>query len=453
MTLRGRFALTIATLVVVAVAVASTFAWVSTRAELSDELDASLVIRLDPLVGLVEGPRPIGRRPPVVDLGRRGLLGTGDTVFAVLDAQGEVVSRIEGDPELPVDDELRALAARGGDRTMVLTDVEVEGDPWRLAAAPLDQGGAILAARDLREVHQVLDGLLSRLAAVGILSALLAAVAGWLLARRETAPLERLTAAAEHVAATRDLTTPIDRRGNDEVGRLAASFDTMLGALATALDQQQRLIQDAGHELRTPLTSLRTNIEVLRQLDRLDADDRQRLLDDVGAELAELTDLVGELVTLAADPRAEQGTPEPVRLDELAATAAQRLTRRSGRPVEIQATPSTVVGVPAQLDRIITNLLANADKFSPAGTPITVVVDGGRLEVQDRGPGIDVADRPHVFERFFRAEGARGAAGSGLGLAIVAQLVEAHGGTVHVGEAPGGGAAVGCTLPQSLTSS
>ncbi len=450
MSLRARFALTIAALVAVAVGLASTFAWVSTRTELRDELDQSLAERVGPIVRIIEAPR-LDRRPPAVDLGRRGLVGAPDTVYVVLDDGGAVVASVEGDPLLPVSDATLALAGSGRRGTIALSDVTVDGDAWRLAVAPLSDGGAVLVARDLGEVEQVLAGLRRRLVVIGLLSTIAAALAGWLLARRETAPLERLTAAAEHVAATRDLTTPIEVVGRDEVGRLATSFDTMLGALATSLEQQRRLIEDAGHELRTPLTSLRTNIDVLRQLDRLSEEDRVRLLDDVGAELGELSDLVGELVALAGEPQADQGAPGPVRLDDLVGAAAQRLTRRTGRVVTVDATPTTVVGVAPQLDRAITNLLANADKFSAAGTSVQVIVGGGRVEVRDHGPGIAPADRPHVFERFYRAEGARGAPGSGLGLSIVAQLVTAHGGAVHVGDAPEGGAAVGFTLPEALT--
>ena len=140
-----------------------------------------------------------------------------------------------------------------------------------------------------------------------------------------------LTGAAEHVAATRDLEVPIEVTRRDEIGRLAASFNTMLAALASSRAQQRRLVADAGHELRTPLTSLRTNIEVLARVGDMPAADRAELLADARQELEELSALVAELVDLAAD-----APPEPqvaVRLDEVVVEAVERFRRRSGREV------------------------------------------------------------------------------------------------------------------------
>jgi two-component system sensor histidine kinase MprB len=223
----------------------------------------------------------------------------------------------------------------------------------------------------------------------------------------------------------------------------------MLAALSTARMQQQRLVQDASHELRTPLTSLRTNIEVLASADQLDPGDRARLIDDVGIELVELTDLVNELVVLAQAPSTADEPPVEVQLDELAAAAAERTRRRTGRTVELRADPCTVLAHPTELDRAVTNLLTNAAKFSPAGTPIEVTVRGGRLEVRDHGPGIGEHDLPHVFERFYRSDAARSAPGSGLGLSIVEQVVAERGGTVFATNAPDGGAVVGFQLPEA----
>lgn len=449
MSLRSRFAVTIAAVVAVAVLVASSLAWLSTRAELRDQVDASLVARLEPLLLAVDVARPAGRRPPLVDFGARGQFGRGDLVFVVLDERGNVRASVDGDPTLPITDELHELAATRTRARPMLSDISVEGDPYRLAAAPMRSGGVVLVARDLAEVHGVLSGLRRRLVLVSVLATALAAAAGWLLARRETAPLQRLAATAEHVAATRDLSVPIDARGHDEVGRLASSFDTMLGALAASLAQQQQLVADAGHELRTPLTSLTTNVEVLRRTRELGDEDRERLLDDMRHELQELTALVGELVAIAGEDRTATAVKESVRLDALVRDVAERFGRSSGRPVRVQAEPITVRAATSSVQRAVLNLLANAEKFSSAATPIEVTVGAGRIAVRDHGSGIPPEDLPRIFDRFYRSEAARSQPGSGLGLAIVKQVALAHGGSVFAEAAAGGGAVVGFVLPES----
>jgi two-component system sensor histidine kinase MprB len=235
---------------------------------------------------------------------------------------------------------------------------------------------------------------------------------------------------------------------NDELGRLAASFNAMLHALSESRDQQQRLVTDASHELRTPLTSLRTNIEVLSRITEMDPDDRSRLLADLNIEMAELTNLVGELVDLATAPGGTDEEQRDVRLDEIALQAVDRARFRSGQHIEVDAEPTVVHARPVQLERAVTNVLHNACKWNPAGDgAIQVSVRRGRYEVRDHGPGIEPDDLPYVFDRFYRAPAARSTPGSGLGLAITKQVVESNGGRVWASAAPDGGAVVGFELP------
>ncbi len=300
-------------------------------------------------------------------------------------------------------------------------------------------------ARDLTETDAFLSGLQTRLILIGGSAVLLAAVLAWFVSRRAVRPVAVLTRAAEHVAATRDLEVPIEVTRRDEIGRLAASFNTMLAALASSRSQQRRLVADAGHELRTPLTSLRTNIEVLARVSDMPAADRAELLADARQELEELSALVAELVDLAAD-----APPEPevsVRLDEVVGEAVERFRRRSGREVLLAAEETPLEGKPGRLARAVANLLDNAGKFSPPETPVEVTLRGGRLEVRDHGPGIDPADLPRVFGRFYRAVGARTTPGSGLGLAIVDEVAREHGGRAFAANAEGGGAVVGFEVP------
>ena len=268
---------------------------------------------------------------------------------------------------------------------------------------------------------------------------LVASALGLAVARTALAPVRRLTETAEHVTETGDLSQRIDVSSTDELGRLAASFNTMLAALEESSRAQRQLVADASHELRTPLTSLRTNIEVLATERALQPGDREKLLGDVVEQLGEMTALIAELIELA---RAEQHheEPEDVRLDLLTESAVERARRNT--PTVTFTTDlgeSLVHGVPSTLERAVANLLDNAAKWSPPGGEVEVGVHDREVTVRDHGAGIADEDLPYVFDRFYRASSARGLPGSGLGLAIVKQVAEAHGGTVTAEPAEGGG--------------
>jgi two-component system sensor histidine kinase MprB len=239
--------------------------------------------------------------------------------------------------------------------------------------------------------------------------------------------------------------------GGDELSRLGSSFNTMLEALDDSQRAQRQLVEDASHELRTPLTSLRTNIEVLANADSLPAEDRRRLLRDVVRQLEELTALVTGLVDLARGEEPEDAA-EAVRFDRLVAEAVDRARLHShDKQFSAELEPCVVQGVPARLDRAVGNLLDNAAKWSSPGGTVEVGLRDGELSVRDHGPGIEPADVPHVFDRFYRAPSARRLPGSGLGLAIVRQVADSHGGEVSVEAADGGGARLVLRLPAVRT--
>jgi len=238
--------------------------------------------------------------------------------------------------------------------------------------------------------------------------------------------------------------------GADETGQLGRAFSRMLDALQRSKQSQQQLVQDAGHELRTPLTSLRTNVSVLRRnFDSLTAEQRQQVLADLDSETRELTDLVNELVQLATDQRDDEPVQQ-VALADIAERAAARAHRRTGREINVVADDSALQGRPAALERAVQNLVDNACKFAPTGT-IDVAVRGGVISVRDHGAGLDPADIPQLFDRFYRAIATRSLPGSGLGLSIVKSVAESHGGSVFARNAVDGlgGAEVGIVLPAS----
>jgi two-component system sensor histidine kinase MprB len=301
-------------------------------------------------------------------------------------------------------------------------------------------------------VDEVLQtvGLVSLLA--GAMGIALAAWAGVSIARAGLRPVERLTAAAERVAATGRL-EPIQVEGDDEIARLAHAFNEMLAALDQAQLRQRRLVADAGHELRTPLTSLRTNIDLLAQSNQeggLDPAERTGLIADVRAQLEELSTLVTDLMELSREGQAAT-TRERFDLADVVRDSVSRVRRRAPELTFSADLRSWQIEGDAQLlARAVTNLLDNAAAWSPSHGTVTVTLHDGTLEVCDEGPGISDTDLPHVFDRFYRSAEARGRPGSGLGLAIVRTAAERHGGTVRAGRSDHGGARLTLTVPEAV---
>ena len=207
-------------------------------------------------------------------------------------------------------------------------------------------------------------------------------------------------------------------------------------ALDESVRAQRQLVADASHELRTPITSLRTNIEVLMAGDALSEDDRHRLLADVLEQSEELSALIGDVIELARGDLPITSA-EDIRLDRLVAECLTR-ARRDFPDVRFESSfePVVVDGVPERLARAVNNLLDNAAHHSAAGGLVEVIVDEHGVQVRDHGTGIDPADLPYVFDRFFRGANSRDRQGSGLGLAIVRQVAIQHGGSVRGGQRP-----------------
>jgi two-component system, OmpR family, sensor histidine kinase MprB len=343
------------------------------------------------------------------------------------------------------------LAVAKGESIQSLRTVSVGDTTYRVIAVPLQRGSgsALIIAQSLSAQQHVLTRLGLLMLGLGIAGVIAAGLAGWAVASGGLRPVRRLTDDVERIARTEDL-TPIPVEGDDEIARLAHSFNEMLIALAASRDRQKQLVADAGHELRTPLTSMRTNIDLLTQAGAsLQPEQREELLDDVRAQMEELTTLIGDLVELARD---EPLPPvvEPVELPEILEHAVTRVRRRAPSLTwEVDTDPWWVVGEASGLERAITNLLDNAAKFSPDATTVRVTLRGGVLTVDDEGPGIPEADLPHVFDRFYRATESRSMPGSGLGLSIVRQVVERHAGTVAASRSPYGGARLVMRLPGS----
>ncbi len=334
--------------------------------------------------------------------------------------------------------------------------VTVAGERYRMVTVPAaEPGQALIIAQSLEDQEAYLAKLAWLTLILGSIGVVAAGLAGWGVARNGLRPVRRLTASAETIARTERL-DPLPVEGHDEIARLASAFNEMLTALSASRDRQRKLVTDAGHELRTPLTSLRTNVDLLTQADHdrktIDPQMRAELLDDIRAQIDELTTLIGDLTELARDEPLAPVVGE-VDLGEIVDLAVARVRRRAVESTfAVETDHWYVVGEAGALERAITNLLDNAAKWGPPGGRIAVRLiaggDGlGTLTVDDQGPGIPEASRGKVFDRFWRAEESRTMPGSGLGLSIVRQVAERHSGTVAAHEAPGGGARLVLSLP------
>ena len=402
------------------------------RAEIDNALRNEVVQRGAP------GPGELGTS---VSIRRGDLLTQAPPAFVTELRRSEGVT---GSPSAPLDDDEDLRAVAEGRKEPFFADRQLDGVHVRVHVARLGNL-TLFVARPLTEVDSALNTLRNALLLLALGGIGLAVILSRLAMRAAVRPVAELTDTAEHVASTRDLTRRIDAHGDDEVARLATAFNTMLEALERSQRAQKQLVADASHELRTPLTSLRTNLEVLARGGPLEQGDRERLREDLVLQLEELTGLVGDLTELARD---EEPEIEDVRLDALVAGAVERARRHAPHiTYAAELEPTLVSGVPGRLDRAVGNLLENAAKYSPAGSVVDVRLRDGELTVRDHGPGIPDADRAHVFDRFYRADTARGQPGSGLGLAIVRQVAETHGGTVAAEAGDGGGALMRLRLP------
>ena len=362
---------------------------------------------------------------------------------------GQVLRSEEKGILIPTSAATRAVAE--GKRDAFFSDETIAGTPLRVLAVPAAGGGVLQVALPLTGVDSTLSHLELVLALVCLGGIALATALGLLVSRAALVPVRRLMGATERVARTQDLGHRIEAGEQDELGRLAASFNTMLAALERSRLAQRQLVSDASHELRTPLTSAQANLDALAMGERLPPGERARVVAAAQAQLHELTVLVGDLVDLSKT-EIEEIEVEDVRLDLAVAGALERARLHGvgghSSTFDLDAEPCLVRAAPARLDRAISNLLDNACKWNPpTAGPIEVLVRGGRLEVRDHGPGISAEDLPRVFDRFYRSPEARARPGSGLGLAIVRQTAEAHGGSVHAANDPSGGARLTLELP------
>ena len=417
-------------------------------------------------------PQP-GTRPPLPS----------EFFVALADAQGDVLASAGSSftsvqPELPTMDAATVATQAGIPFTV---PSEGSGPQWRVLAVPNSLGSTIVA-REIGDVESTVGRLTVVMIAIGGAIVVVVAVVAYLLIRRNLAPLAEVEAAAVAIAGG-DMSRRVPAAApGTEVGEMSMALNTMLGRLETAISAREVAVQeaqaseqrmrsfvaDASHELRTPLTAVGGYAELFRQ-GAIPADEVPRAFDRIEGEAARMTELVDDLLLLA---RLDQHRPLAQRRIDLIALVSDRVAGFAAAfpqtPVEVTVAqspaPPEVIGDPARLGQVLTNLLTNAAKHGSSqpqqadqlsrSAPVTVEIgltdsQWVTVRVVDHGPGVADGDKERIFTRFVRGDASRtrGSGGSGLGLSIVAAIVAAHGGAVSVGDTPGGGATFTVRLP------
>ena len=391
-----------------------------------------------------------------------------------------VVMREDGSPEAtfwPVSSTVPAIPHLSRDDPRVLTHTTFtvgssigEGE-WRVISGPLANAtGTYAVAVSLEGVEETVRRMFVVSTLIGLLVTAACVVVGWLGFRRAFRPLRAIEDTAAAIAAG-DLTSRVPAHtAHDEVASLSRSINAMLSQIESSFAAREasearmrRFVTDASHELRTPLATIRGYAELYRQGAASSPEAVAASMGRIEGEATRMSALVEDLLTLARLDNRRPMQIEPVDLTVIAGDVVQdarartsshtlRLAGLPGRPLG----PAVVDGDDSRLRQVVTNLVANALQHTPAGTSVTVRVgaEAGRcrVEVVDDGPGIPPEAMPHLFERFYRTDPARGrraSGGHGLGLAIVAAIVQAHGGRTGVAATPGGGATFLVDLPES----
>ncbi|MEW1981035.1 HAMP domain-containing sensor histidine kinase [Citricoccus sp. NPDC079358] len=375
------------------------------------------------------------------------------------------------------------VVARNNEAFDVSGTTEASGG-WRVVMYRLASGeGSLAIALPLEPVHDSVDRVTSLVVTIGLLATAGASLIAYAVTTRAFKPLLRVERTAAQIAAG-DLSRRVEMGAPDtEVGRLSRSLNAMLAHIETAFrskerseERMRRFIQDASHELRTPLVTIRGFSELYRHGGISDPDDVGAAMGRIEGEAKRMGQLVEDLLTLARLDEQRPLEHRPVDLMLLAHDAVlDARVNAPDREISLEgldggrAGTAPTLGDEGKIRQVVTNLVTNALRYSPPGTPLEIAVgtvdvlpgsvhaDGRQvhgsrdsvIEIRDHGPGIDEQDASRVFERFYRADSSRQreTGGTGLGLAIVAAIVAQHDGTVRLEQTPGGGATMSVRMP------
>lgn len=457
-TLRFRFALWVAGLLCGVLVVFSIFVYVSLKNGLMTAVDDSLRLGASQAIntvnlqnGQINFSDSVPEGPTAADLAEHGL------TIRILNPQGNPIEAFGPYRNLPVDP--NSLVAAQANQTVFFTVSDpLESEPVRFFSAPIIENNVLVGVVQIAQSLGPIEATLARLLTIIFLGApiliSIAGFGGYFLAARALAPIDDMTRTAQRISAE-ELSARLELpRTNDEVGRLAATFDNMIRRLDESFQRERQFTADASHELRTPLAAMQAIITVIRE-ERRSPEDYEHALDDLAEETDRLRTLTEDLLKLARGQ-----TKNTLVFEELDIAVLLSDLNDSLRPLAEQKGLAlvndfpesvTMTGDRDSLIRLFVNLLDNAIKYSRGGqitvsirTPIKDTVE---VSISDPGQGILAADLAHIFERFYRTEKSRSTRGSGLGLAISAQIARAHGGEITASSTAGQGTTFTVQLP------
>ncbi|QDP83282.1 HAMP domain-containing histidine kinase [Nocardia otitidiscaviarum] len=328
--------------------------------------------------------------------------------------------------------------------------VTVAGKPYLRVGLPLNaRGDMFYEFTPIAELDSTLRMLRNLLIACAIVASSVGAVLGVWASRRVLKPLHQLAVTASRIASG-ELDTRLPRTADRDLSDTVDAFNTMVDSLQQRIERERRLVGDVSHELRTPLTTLVTSVGVMNKYEEQLPERMRRALRLTSDELSHMRRMLDDMLELArVDAGVHRGDVELLSLGELLTHA---LAERHYPPELLTVvTDSTIEGRRLELERTVANLLENATRHGGGPVAVTVRRDGADavITVDDAGPGVPVADRNRIFERFATIRVERGAAvGTGIGLALVSETVAAHGGRVYCEDRPGGGARFVVRLPR-----
>jgi two-component system, OmpR family, sensor kinase len=456
LSLRARLVLGVLVLGAAGLVAADAFTYTSLRSFLLDRVDSTLAAEHHGAERVGHGPGDFGPGGTGSDFVQIRA-GDGKTVLQTFEAPHFRGTEPPPPPKLPSTITVPSKPSGDGpDRVTYLTvPAQSGGNRYRVrASVDPNSTDMLVIATSLSSV----DGTLHRLLLIELFVSLAVlggiGVLGLWIVRLGLRPLAAIERTAEEIDGG-DLSRRVERaEPYTEVGRLGLVLNSMLDRIEASDRRLRRFVADASHELRTPLAAVRAYAELFERGAAKRPDDLARAMQGISRESERMSELVDDLLLLA---RLDEGQPlerEPVELAEVASEAVE--TARAvdpGRPIDLEAEETPVLGDRARLRRLLDNLIGNVRSHTPPGTPAHVRVSAVNgtavLEVADEGPGLPPGEADNLFRRFYRADPSRSRdlGGVGLGLSIVAAIAQAHHGTVSAGNAPGGGAVFRITLP------
>ena len=470
LSLRTQLVVVTSVLIALAIAVTSLVAISALRAQMVHQLDEEMKASSSSLVSSIGTSQT--RQDGAVGSYRVYILDQrGNVLYSVAGADQQA----ENEPVLTGWDSEKVKKYH---ETGTTVNSRTGSNDWRIMPISLEsstngQASSMVIALPLKQTNQVvaLVGVLTFAFGLATLAAAIAMT--WVIVTRTFEPLARVEQTAAKIAAG-DLSQRIeDYNPSNEIGNLAISLNTMLAQIESSFNAQakseakmRRFVGDASHELRTPLVSIRGYSELYRQGALPNDEAVATAMGRIESESKRMGQLVEDLLTLARIDERRESKLAPFNLFHLAvdasndayATSPDREVSLVGLTNDMAPTSAPVIGDESRMRQVVANLLTNAMRYTPAGTPLEIAV-GVRedvpgyplsvIEVRDHGPGIHGEDRERVFERFYRTDTSRSreTGGTGLGLSIVAAILEQHDGSVHIEETPGGGATFVISLP------